>query len=75
MSKVINFIIIIGLTLFFCSCYSTLRTGRYIIEDARGYTVTFKGVQGDWRVPTDTLKTGDTIFLQRVKRESKANVW
>ena len=57
------------------SCSSTLRTGYYKIEAVRGHTVNFKGVSGDWRVPTDTLKVGDTIFIQRVRRESQANVW
>jgi hypothetical protein len=59
----------------FSSCYSTLRTGKYIVQGVSGYTVNFKGVAGDWHVPTDTLKIGDTIFLKRVFKENKANVW
>ena len=80
MNKIINLIIIIGLTLFFCSCYSTLRTGRYIIEDKRGFTVNFKtlngkSVEGDYRMPTDSLKIGDTVMLIRVRQEKNANIF
>lgn len=66
---------LIFLLLIIASCSSTLRTGYYQVEAVRGYTVNFKGVPGDWRVPTDTLKVGDTIFLKRVFREKDANVW
>lgn len=70
-------LILIGLLIVFgfSSCYSTLRTGYYRVEAVRGYTVNFKGVEGDWRVPTDTLKIGDTVFLKRVFREKDATVW
>ena len=79
MNKIINLIIIIGLTLFFCSCYSTLRTGRYVINDVRHHgtntTVTFKGVEGDWNFPNPNVKKGDTVYLQKVKQEKNANVF
>ena len=69
-------LILMGIIMMcFSSCYSSLKTGKYTIESVRGYTVNFKGVNGDWHVPTDTLRIGDTIFLKRVFREKDANVW
>lgn len=69
-------LILIGfLIMCLSSCYSSLRTGYYKVESVRGNTVNFKGVLGDWHVPTDTLKVGDEIFLKRVFRDKDANVW
>jgi len=61
-------------------CAAQLRTGYYTVTDVRSYTVNLKKmngkeVPGDWHVPTDTLKVGDTIFIRRVFREKDANVW
>lgn len=68
-------IFVLILAAILISCSTTLKTGKYIISDVRGFTVNFKNVDGDWRVPTDTLKIGDTIFIRRVFREKDANVW
>lgn len=62
------------LIILLCGC-GEVRTGFYTVDQVRGYTVTFKGKKGDYHVPTDTLRTGDRIFIQRVKRENQANVW
>jgi len=61
--------------IFITGCSRELHTGRYIIDEVRGLkTVTFKGVDGDYHFP-DPVKPGDTVYLKRVFKESKANVW
>lgn len=63
------------LAILFTGCARELHTGRYIIDEVRGLnTVTFKGVNGDYHFP-DPVKPGDTVYLKRVFKESKANVW
>lgn len=68
-------ILVLILAAILISCSTTLKTGKYIVEDARGHTIELKGVSGMWRFPTDTLRIGDTVFVKRVFREKDANVW
>lgn len=66
---------LILIILLLSGCSRELHTGRYIIDEVRGLkTVTFKGVYGDYHFP-DPVNPGDTVYLKRVFKESKANVW
>jgi hypothetical protein len=76
MQKLIFLIKATVIVLITCSgCYTSLRTGKYVIDEVRGLnTVTFKGVPGDWHFP-DQVKPGDTVYLKRTFKLNKANVW
>jgi acyl dehydratase len=73
--EMVRKIILFSGIIFMSACSRELHTGRYIIDEVRGLnTVTFKGVKGDYHFP-DPVKPGDTVYLKRVYKESKANVW
>lgn len=76
MNKLIDLIkIIFILTVILCSC-SPMVTGYYTVKEVRGLnTVVLREVQGDWHIPTDTLKVGDKVYLTRTKKDSLINVW
>lgn len=78
MKTIINLLIMLSIVCCICwgcsPCYK-LRTGSYVVKEVRGNTIELKGVEGDWRVPTDTLKPGQSIYVQKVKRRDKATIW
>ena len=58
-----------------CGC-SPMRSGFYTVKEVRGSnTVVLREVQGDWHIPSDTLKVGDKVYLTRTKKTEKINVW
>ena len=76
MAKIIDFIkVSVIIAYLLCGC-SPMRSGYYTIKEVRGLnTVVLREVQGDWHIPTDTLKVGDKIYLTRTKKDSLINVW
>ena len=53
-----------------------MRSGYYTIKEVRGKnTIVLREVQGDWYIPSDTLKVGDKVYLKRSKKDSLINVW
>lgn len=74
-SYIIDWVIVITVLAVLFSC-SPMRSGFYTIKEVRGLnTVVLREVQGDWHIPTDTLKVGDKIYLTRTKKDSLINVW
>ena len=58
------------------SCVTPMRSGYYTVKEVRGLnTIVLKEVQGDWHIPSDTLKVGDKVYLKRNKNDSLINVW
>ena len=76
MNKLIDLVkIALILTVILCGC-AEMHTGYYKVESVRNNnTVTFKGIKGDYHFPNDSIKVGDKVFLQRVLKYEKANVW
>ena len=76
MAKIIDLIkVSVIIAYLLCGC-SPMRSGYYTIKEVRGLnTVVLREVQGDWHIPTDTLKVGDKIYLTRTKKDSLINVW
>ena len=77
MAKIIDFIkVSVIIAYLLCGCTMKMRSGFYTIKEVRGLnTVVLREVQGDWHIPTDTLKVGDKIYLTRTKKDSLINVW
>lgn len=74
-SYVIDWVIVITVLAVLFSC-SPMRSGYYTVKEIRPLnTVVLREVQGDWHIPTDTLKVGDKIYLTRTKKDSLINVW
>lgn len=76
MTKLIDLLkILVIIAYLLCGC-SELRTGFYKVQEVRGkHTIVLKGVTEPLYFPVDTLKVGDRVYIQRVKRENKANIW
>lgn len=74
-SYIIDWVILIVVLSLLFSC-SSMKSGYYTVKEVRGSnTIVLKEVAGDWHIPTDTLKVGDKIYLQRTKKDSLINVW
>jgi len=76
MNRIIDLIKVSAiLTYLLCGC-SPMRSGYYTIKEVRGKnTIVLREVQGDWYIPSDTLKVGDKVYLKRSKKDSLINVW
>ena len=77
MAKIIDLIkVSVIIAYLLCGCTMKMRSGFYTIKAINGATtIQLKEVQGDWHIPTDTLKVGDKIYLTRTKKDSLINVW
>ena len=77
MAKIIDLIkVSVIIAYLLCGCTMKMRSGFYTIKEVRGLnTVVLREVQGDWHIPSDTLKVGDKIYLNRTKKDSLINVW
>ena len=77
MAKIIDLLkVSVIIAYLLCGCTVSMKSGYYTIKEVRGLnTVVLREVQGDWHIPTDTLKVGDKIYLTRTKKDSLINVW
>ncbi len=56
--------------LLLCSCAAPrLTTGRYTIKGINGHDVAFVEVPGWYNIQSDTLKIGDKITINVIKRK------
>lgn len=65
------------LIIIMASCSNTLKTGKYVIEEVKGtgFVIKLRGVEELYNFPVNTLQVGDTVFLKRTWKQSKANIY
>lgn len=62
-------IAMLAVILFSCSTEKALhQSGTYKIKTKEGNVTTFEGVKGEYQVPNDTLKAGDKITINVIRK-------